>query len=44
LRDWWPSRKSVARDSKEIANPSHIVEALTLSAWSVTESRRKLCR
>jgi hypothetical protein len=36
-------RKSRPRDPKEIANASVIAEPLTLSAWSVNETRRTIC-
>jgi ATP-dependent Clp protease ATP-binding subunit ClpB len=38
------SRKSVSRDSKEIAKASVFAEPFTLSALSVNEARRRICR
>jgi hypothetical protein len=42
LRLYSPSRKSVSRDSKEIANASDFAEPFTLSALSLHETRRKI--
>jgi len=42
LRLYSHSQKGVSRDSKEIANASHFVEPLTLSALSLHEARRKI--
>jgi len=42
VADQSPSRKSLSRNSKGVANAADFAEPLTLSALSLIETRRKI--